>query len=389
LARLAAVTGPDPLWVVGGFVRDRLLGRPTHDVDLVLAGGARILDDLAQRIAAVVSGRVVELGAARHRVVRIVAEPLNMELWGLHGTSLAADLYRRDFTINALAWRLPEGPLIDVTGGLEDIGSGVLRAVSFTNLVDDPIRVLRAPRLLAEIGHLCLHPKTLTWLHEAAQGVRSSPQERAGYEVLRSMTAPEPGRALALLRELGLLVVLAPDSASCDDDWCDALPDIAVRLQSCPAAVEVRAVSILAGLLRAWGVPSPTALHELAWPRALLRTALAVATHIDWMMTAATTPGRREVIHALGADTPPAIELAAAAEPSFPAASWRRLWTLSGHELTHVQPVLSAEEICDALGVSPGPRLGAAIRALVRAQARGEVATRDDARAFLGSSRAD
>src|SRR3954469_25951250 len=133
-------------WVVGGAVRDRLLGRDTADVDLVIDG-----DPSA---AAPAIGPAAARGPATFplsdafgawRVVA-AAHAWQVDITPLRGGSLEADLGLRDFTVNAMAEPLAGGELVDPTGGAADLERRTLRAVAESAFADDPLRTLRVAR---------------------------------------------------------------------------------------------------------------------------------------------------------------------------------------------------------------------------------------------------
>ena len=382
---VVAAARPDPVWVVGGFVRDHFLGRQSHDLDLVMAAGSVTIDRAARRINDSVGGRVLWLGSSAHRIARIISAATQIELWGLHGTTLENDLSRRDFTINALAWRLPDGPLVDPVGGLDDLRRTRLVAVSANNLAEDPLRVLRGVRLLSELEDMELVPSTRRMLMQYADSVASVAMERVGAELLRIVRAPAAHRAMSLLLELNLVRSLAPEGSTYDQRRAQQLPPTALRLSRCPGAPSAQA--LLAALLRAWGNPAERNLTAYAWPRELVRSASTIAVEIDGITTLSEPAERREVIARLGPATPAALRLATAIEPRFALETWLELWNKHGTELTTMQPILTSEEICSVLGIPPGPDLGAAIRQLLRAQIRGEVDSVASARRFLRAAR--
>ena len=121
--------------LTGGYVRDRLLGRTSVDLDLVLPGDLAQSGGPARRLAARLDTRAHVLGRDQKRVWRIETSELKVELWPLGNLSLDQDIERRDFGCNALMWKLPDGPLVDRVGGIEDLAARRLRALSRANLM--------------------------------------------------------------------------------------------------------------------------------------------------------------------------------------------------------------------------------------------------------------
>ncbi|MDX6617871.1 MAG: poly(A) polymerase, partial [Gaiellales bacterium] len=139
-----------PAWLVGGAVRDRLLGRPTTDLDLVVEGD---VGAAARRLSRAARGPAFELSEA-FGAWRVMAadRSWHADLSPLRGGSLHADLALRDFTVNAMAHPLDGGERVDPHGGEADLAARRLRAVGPRAFADDPLRALRLVRLAAELA---------------------------------------------------------------------------------------------------------------------------------------------------------------------------------------------------------------------------------------------
>jgi putative nucleotidyltransferase with HDIG domain len=198
-----------PAWLVGGAIRDRVLGRATIDLDVVVDGdpaqAARAIARAAGRAACFALSE--EFGAwrvsARDSSWQVDVEPLR-------GGSLDADLALRDFTVNAIAEPIEGGEPIDPLGGLADLAAGRLRMAAPRAFADDPLRVLRLVRVAVELG-LAPEPETLRVAREHAQDlVRCSP-ERVFVELRRIVAAREALQGLELMSELGASGVVFPE----------------------------------------------------------------------------------------------------------------------------------------------------------------------------------
>jgi poly(A) polymerase len=196
-------------WLVGGAIRDRMLDRPTADLDVVVEGdpaqAARAIARAARRAACFALSE--EFGAwrvsARDSSWQVDVEPLR-------GGSLPADLALRDFTVNAIAEPLAGGEPIDPLGGLQDLAARRLRTAGSEAFVDDPLRVLRLVRVAVELG---LEPEPETLRRARAQApalVRCSP-ERVFMELRRIVAADAALAGLALMSELGASAVVLPE----------------------------------------------------------------------------------------------------------------------------------------------------------------------------------
>lgn len=209
------------VWVVGGAVRDELLGRPLGDLDLVVDGPA---ESFARRLADHL-GASVFAPSERFASFRIVTGGRHVDVAPLRGPGLAVDLAARDATVNAIArelvaepgvWSggaaLAAGPLRDPLGGRADLACGRLRLCAPGALDDDPLRVLRLARIAASLR---LEPDaaTLGAARRAAPGLAGVPGERVRDELSSLLAAapPAPARGLRLLAGLDALAIILPE----------------------------------------------------------------------------------------------------------------------------------------------------------------------------------
>ena len=208
-ARTALAEHPGPVWIVGGALRDALLGEPVADADLAVTRGEE--ERAARAIARVVGGSAFTL-SEEHATWRAVApaDGWHVDVAGLRADAIEDDLRARDFTVNAIALPLAGGEPIDPTGGIADAEARVLRAASDDAFSDDPLRLLRAPRLATGLG-LELEAKTA----ELARGHASHAGDPAGerqFAELRGIVAgPDPLRGMSLMEELDLLAAVLPE----------------------------------------------------------------------------------------------------------------------------------------------------------------------------------
>jgi poly(A) polymerase len=210
---IAALAGREA-WVVGGTLRDELLGRPTGDVDLAVANDP---EGAARAVAESVRGPVFRLsetfGAWRvidKRGGRVY------DVSPLQGESIEVDLAQRDFTVNAMARPLEGGDLIDPHGGRADLDAGVLRVLGARAYESDPLRPLRLARLAAELG---LQPDTETerLTRAAAPRVSEAAPERAFAELRRLVVSGGVLEGVELADRLGLLAAVLPEVAGLHD----------------------------------------------------------------------------------------------------------------------------------------------------------------------------
>lgn len=204
---LVDATGPDDdVWVVGGAVRDLLLGIEPHDLDLLLTGP---VDGLAQRLAPVV--------AVHERFGTVEVEPspgvrydiarARRETYPVPGAlpdvtpvdTVEVDLERRDVTINAMALRVRDGAFAAYPGALEDLAEGVLRVLHPASFRDDPTRVWRVARYAARLGGT-VDPQTAAWAADADPTTISG--ARHGAELRLALGERDPVAVLSTVQAL-------------------------------------------------------------------------------------------------------------------------------------------------------------------------------------------
>lgn len=208
VATRRALRGTEGVWIVGGAVRDAALGREVADLDLAVAGDPGVA---ARAIGKELGEHAFEL-SAEFGTWRVVARDpgWQIDVTALRGGSIEADLGERDFTIGAVAVPLAGEEPIDPFAGLADLDAKRLRVVSEGSFLADPLRLLRAPRLAAELD-LEIEPRTAELAREAAVKAADPAGERQLAELRQLMGGPDPLRGLALLGELGVEGAVLPE----------------------------------------------------------------------------------------------------------------------------------------------------------------------------------
>ncbi len=202
-------------WLVGGWVRDRLLGLETHDYDFVVPSGGIAT---ARAVAGAVGGAFVVLDVERDTarvVVGAAPDAVYLDFTGLRAGDIGADLLARDYTVNAMAvpvraWQAPESEVIDPAGGRRDLAQRLLRAVSVDSFREDPLRMLRGVRLAAALGFE-LESQTAAWIERDAELLDAVSRERVRDEVAQVLALPAAERSLGQLEGLGLLEHVLPE----------------------------------------------------------------------------------------------------------------------------------------------------------------------------------
>ncbi|MBS9391043.1 MAG: CCA tRNA nucleotidyltransferase [Dolichospermum sp. WA123] len=171
---------PQPVYMVGGAVRDAILGRVREYVDLdfiIPADAVKVARKIAQRYQA----GFVLLDAER-QIARVVFPHATVDFAQQEGESLITDLHRRDFTINAIAYNPHTQEIIDPLEGFKDIESSLLRMISPVNLQNDPLRLMRAYRQAAQLG-FTIEPATQETIRSLAKSINQVAAERVRVEI--------------------------------------------------------------------------------------------------------------------------------------------------------------------------------------------------------------
>lgn len=218
-----------PAYVVGGYVRDRLLGRPTKDIDIVCVGdGIQLAQALAAKLAPVpkivvyrrfgtamlrYNGIEIEFVGARKESYHVDSRKPDVE----RGT-LEDDQNRRDFTINALAVSLNDrdfGQIIDPFGGLEHLEQKLIKTPlePGKTFSDDPLRMMRAVRFAAQLG-FSIDKQTFASIGKNKQRIHIISKERITAELEKILMTPKPSTGFNLLFDCGLLQLVLPELAA-------------------------------------------------------------------------------------------------------------------------------------------------------------------------------
>lgn len=203
-----ALAGRKGVWIAGGAVRDAALGREVTDLDLACAGEPATV---AKAIAREGRGHAFELSPEFVTWRAVAADgSWQVDVTALRGGTIEADLGERDFSIGAVAVPLEDGRVLDPHSGLADLERGVLRAVSDHSFAADPLRLLRAARLAAELGFQ-IDPGTAALARAEAARAADPAGERQLLELRQLVGGPDPLRGLVLLDELWLAPVVLPE----------------------------------------------------------------------------------------------------------------------------------------------------------------------------------
>ncbi|MFT7676102.1 MAG: tRNA nucleotidyltransferase/poly(A) polymerase [Planctomycetota bacterium] len=389
--------------IVGGAVRDLLIGRSPKDVDMVTDARPDQVEALFERTLGV--GRAFgimvvllddqEVELATFRVDGSYSDGRHPDAV-TYGTTPEEDAARRDFTCNALFLDPESGQVLDPVGGRDDIVGKRLDTVGDASrrFAEDGLRLLRMVRFEAQLGF-----RSASGLHaaarEAADKLEGVSPERILEELLRTFREPSPERALRTLAECDLLERILPGLAEDADARGFALKALGHGAEDpVESAATALAIVIEPQPFEAWDSASAEAAEasarSLKPSRQLLRHLLSL-----WEL-------RREMPQLVGANVDPARRARALREPASPGAlrlarAWASArgetqlvaeleglagWLEEHRELLEPKPWLTARDLI-AAGVPQGPQLGEVLRELETAQLRGELESVAAAREWL------
>ncbi len=351
--------------LVGGAVRDGLLNRlPTHpDLDLVVPADAlREARQLSQSLG----GACIVLDRERD-MARVVVGSWTIDLAKQDGQNLDADLLRRDYRLNAIALTLTDEPtLLDPSGGLEDLRKGRITAISEQNLLDDPLRLLRALRLMAELS-MAIDDNTVQMITSHRDHLPTVAPERIQSELLKLVQADHADEAIHLLHSLKLM---AP--------WGSHERQRSFNAQ----ALTHQEQRLALPLARLTELITDQGLIKLRFSRKQRQRCKRLR---HWwtrdQQQSADTFGEEERVnlHQELKDDLPAFILGWSQERQGP---WLNRWRNQQDPLFHPSAPLNGRELQEELGLRPGPQLGALIQHLCLEQAFGRIRGKNDAIQF-------
>jgi len=194
-------------YIIGGSIRDLLLDRIPTDYDIAVTGSPK---KSAEEIAKNISGRVVEMGKPGQMIFRVISNDNIIDIKSLNGSFIEDNLKKRDFTINAMAYDLSSGEIIDCLGGLEDLADKKVRMVSEDVFKKDPIRLIRAYRIAACLNFR-IESQTASVISAYASLIQNSAGERLWGEIFKLLGTSKSYLYLSQMDDAGLLTAIFPD----------------------------------------------------------------------------------------------------------------------------------------------------------------------------------
>jgi putative nucleotidyltransferase with HDIG domain len=199
-----------PLFLVGGYLRDLLLGSPAKDYDFVLPKDTPLF---VETIEEALHLRFFKVGKEEMNTTtyRIMKESMSIDLTFLQGETIEEDLRRRDFTVNAVAFSLKDETFHWVEGALEDFGKKLIRSVSNRSIDQDPLRMLRAIRYVCTLDGFVTDKELKEEISLKKEKIVSLPGERIKTELDQIFLSPQPAIGMKSLYEFDILLTLFPE----------------------------------------------------------------------------------------------------------------------------------------------------------------------------------
>ena len=403
-------------FLVGGAVRDTLLGRESSDLDWLVEDPRRQAEAAGEQLGA----RPFQLDDERDHW-RLISGKRTLDFIPLRG-DLERDLRSRDFTINALAAN-QHGEITDVTGGLGDLKRKVLRMTSESALREDPLRLLRDVRLRARLG-FSIEPATRMAVREGAEllehGIQPLPAwERVREEFDAIMLSRAPGSAMSELEGLGLLSVFLPELSLARGVEQGGFHHLDVLDHSLEALQRVATIFPDASITLRWA----TLFHDVGKPQTRARgddgrvhfygharrgselakqamrrlrrpsdevELIAGLVRYHMLPLPRSEKEARRFTHRRRELLPDLLKLMIAdreaARGPLSSQATRRAYRVALSRIVAIleeapppAPLLDGREVMDLLGLEPGPRVGEALRFIAEARAIGDISEREEA----------
>ncbi len=387
LAGGVAASQGQSLYLIGGVVRDLLLGRATFDLDLVVDGDAITL---AHRLTPLELGKIIthpRFGTAKLQWHKwsIDFAAARSETYAKPGAlptvqpaSINDDLIRRDFTINAMAVYLaPDhyGELIDLHGGRDDLEHRFIRILHERSFIDDATRIWRALRYEQRFDFR-LETSTLKLLKRDIAMLDTISGDRIRYELECILREERPEKVLRRADELGVLPKLHP--ALKGDGWLAEKFEQA-RQQTSPKPLPM-AVYLALMAYHLTGEQSEELILRLRLPRSLsqsVRDTIVLKVELDSLADLDLNPSR--VYHTLHPYSPPAITANLIATDSPPARQHLQLFL---SRLRYVKPALTGDDLI-RMGIPQGPQIREILDRLHEARLDGKVSSKQEEEALV------
>jgi tRNA nucleotidyltransferase (CCA-adding enzyme) len=394
---------PPATYLVGGNVRDALLGRQAEylDLDFVLPEGAvRTAKIMANHYHA----GFVLLDADR-QIARVVFERATVDFAQQVGDSLEEDLAHRDFTVNAIAYSPHTQQILDPLGGYADLQRSQIRMVHVDNLKEDPLRLLRAYRQAAQLG-FTIEPKTQHMIRQLAALLEFVAAERVQAELSYLLGTAKGTSFLHQAWQDGLLTAWLPHATAAGLAQIAQIDQATQQLACTESTLGLPLsgwsrdqqrvsgsgrswlkIAKLAGLLSTDPQIAEQELWHLKYSRAEVQSVLAVMAMLPQMQRMEHQPlSTREqyyLFRAIGSAFPAlAVVAMAIGSPLEQIEALIKRYLTIDDPVAHPAPLLSGRDLMSQLHLSPSPTIGHLLEAIQLARAEGQVTTQAEALEF-------
>lgn len=386
---------PQSAFLVGGAVRDALIGRRREylDLDFVLLEEAVIT---ARKIASFYKAGFVLLDAER-QIARVVFEQATADFAQAEGQSLATDLRRRDFTMNAIAYNPRTEELIDPLQGYADLQQSLIRMVSPQNLQDDPLRLLRAYRQAGQLNFV-IESETRSIIRQLAPRLSQVAAERVQAELGYLLASPQGTfwliaagndgllqvwfphtTSVGMIREAPLLAVIDRASVTLQETW----PEFDNLLSSLVTTTKTTRLGIakLASLLSPQPEVAEAELLHLKYSRVEIRAVTTVLKFLPKMQPIPMSLAEQYLLFQGVGEVFPTLAVLAVASgiPADAIAPLINRYLNPDDQVAHPTPLVTGNELMTALKLRSGPQVGQLLNALGLARAEGKISTAAEA----------
>jgi tRNA nucleotidyltransferase (CCA-adding enzyme) len=388
---------PPQACLVGGAVRDALLGRRSEylDLDFVLPVDAV---ETARKLANHYKAGFVVLDAGR-QIARVVFKQATVDLAKQEGDSLESDLHRRDFTINAIAYNPHTGELIDPLQGIADIQTRTIRMVKAANLEDDPLRLLRGYRQAAQLN-FAIEPETQAVMRRIAGLLGEIAAERVQVELgyLLKFAQGTPWLTAAWKDNLlqtwfpdataqGLAQVAAIDQAAIvlEETWQTL--GVELRTQGSGKSASLLSLAKLASLLKSLPKEAEEQLQRLKYSRAEIRVAVTTLKHLPRLLSYSSSgmsiKEQYFLFQDVGSIFPAlAVTAVAAGMPVDALTPLINRYLNPDDRVAHPKALITGNDLMRSLNLPAGQQIGKLLGEIQLAQAEGKISTPEEALDF-------
>jgi tRNA nucleotidyltransferase (CCA-adding enzyme) len=379
---------PKPVYVVGGAVRDALLGRIRAELDLDLVVSTDAVA-VARELATKYRSGFVLLDAER-QIARVVFPGLTVDIAQQDGKSIIEDLARRDYTLNAIAYDLQTQTTIDPFNGTQDIQERRLRMVSKDNLVDDPLRLLRAYRQGAQLD-LTIDPATHRAICELVPLLTNVAAERVLAELRYLLSAAHSSKWLTMMVADDLLTGWLQEPVRAD--FADRLAKLDRSVESIrqhyPAldrqldrplrdtiSISRKSIGKLIQLLSPDLQLARAQMLRLAFSSIEIQVVTTIISHLGQLKTDMSLPEQYFWFQSVGTNFPLAMLLALTDGVELGDLVPQIDRYLDPHnQVAHPTPLVNGNDLIQALAIPPSPTIGKLLVEIQLARIMGEIST--------------